>query len=68
MTGDPTTARLPACAEDSLCVVDWITGSRAATLAMMQDGGLFGLEPPPAMLATIQTCGTPCSRSPRPPR
>lgn len=51
MTGDPTIARLPACAEDSLCVVDGMTGSRAATMAMLQDGGLFGLEPPPTMLA-----------------
>lgn len=30
--------RLPVCSEDSLCVVDAMTGSRAATRSMMADG------------------------------
>ena len=48
-TGNLTSMRnLPVCAEDSLCVVDGLTGSRAATSAMLINGEMLGAMTMPA--------------------
>lgn len=58
LTDSQTTGtRLPACPEDSLCVIDGMTGSRSATLSMVVEGQLLGGNPANAGLMATAAAG-----------
>lgn len=67
-TGGRTSyTRLPACPEDSLCVVDGMTGSRDATVSMLAGDRLVGLPASAGMIqGTAATAATvPIAMAPR---